>query len=198
MKNLLLTLAVLFGLLLIGCQDNSITDPIHDTELQKDDEPNVNRGIITLEGMLNNPYPVMNSFYKIVGEVEYLQTLQLIDPIPPNSQYMAFIELSISADLIELCTECSPPVTDPLSGYIETELTEEILIYSGDAYLLQKSFTVGGRQDGMVLRVEFLVTTEGIELNDMWLELANDDNELNKNIGPKPVTYPPVINNNIN
>ena len=155
MKNLLLTLAVLFGLLLIGCQDNSITDPFHDTELQKDDGPNVNRWTIVLEGILNNPYPVMNSFYKIVGEVEYLQTLQVIDPIPPNPQYMAFIELSISADLIELCTERSPPVTDQLSGYIVTELTDEILIGGNDAYLLQKSFTVEGRQDGMVFVLNF-------------------------------------------
>ena len=193
MKNLLLTLVAFSVLLLIGCQENSITDPTQDIELQKDDGPNVNRGTIILEDVLNNPYPVMNSFYKITGEVQYLETLQLFDPIPPIPQYMAFLQISISADLIELCTTCSPPVTDPIAGYIVSEFSDEILINSDDAYLLQKSFAIEGREDGMVLRADFSVTTNGVELNDMWLELSNDDNGLNKNIGPKPVSVPPVV-----
>jgi len=195
MKNLLLTLAVLFGLLLIGCQENSITDPIQDTELQKDDSPNVSRGTIVLEGVLNDPYPVMNSFYIINGAIQYEHSYQLTEPIPP--QYMITVDLSVSANFTYLCTVCEPQTDNVSVGSISASTFDSFYVSKEGIYLLEKTFPIQGRNDGMVLKCSFLVTTDGIGLNTMWLELVdvNSQNELNKNVGPEPVTVPPVIKN---
>ena len=39
--------------------------------------------------------------------------------------------------------------------------------------LLEKTFTIQGRDDGMVLKVRFSVSNDRIELNAMWLALPN-------------------------
>ena len=57
MKKLLFSLVVFSGLLLIGCQENNITDPISSESIQKDQPTggNVITGSIPLEGILAIP-----------------------------------------------------------------------------------------------------------------------------------------------
>ena len=178
MKNLLFCFVVFSALLVIGCQENSITDPLQfdqKGEIQKTSDQKINSGIITLEGMLQNPYPVMNSFYLIDGEIKYKHRLQYLDPVPPNSQYVISLDLSVSADFMEYCTVCSPPTTGRSVGSISIE-TNDIIYMSGDGgcmYLLEKSFPIQGRTDGMVLMCRFNVTTDSIELYAMWLKLPD-------------------------
>jgi hypothetical protein len=53
----------------------------------------------------------------------------------------------------------------------------------------------------MVLTCSFLVTIDGVTLSELWLDLNDGNhtqNELNKNVGPDPVTYPPVVRNQTN
>jgi hypothetical protein len=193
MKNLLLTLAALFGLLLIGCQENSITDPIQNTGLQKTDDPTVTSGTMALEGTLEIPNQP-NSYLSINGQADYIHELFLVDPIPPAPQYYVNLSLNVYAELFELF---SP--SDPI--WTISNQTDDIFYVSEEGiYMLEKTFEIIGRNDEMVLKCRFMVTTDGIGLNAMWLELGDDisQNELNKNIGPEPVTYPPVVNNNIN
>jgi hypothetical protein len=86
-------------------------------------------------------------------------------------------------------------------GTILIETNDNFYVPEEGIYMLEKTFQIQGRGDGMVLICRFLVTTDGVGLNTMWLEL-NDGvpivNELNKNVDPKPFTYPPVVNNQIN
>lgn len=200
MKNLLFTLVSFSVLLLIGCQENSITDPIQNTELQKTDDPTVTTGTIPLEAMLQDPHPVMNSYYIINGEIQYQHTLQLLDPIPPNPQYIIYLDLSVSANFTYLCTVCEPQFDEVSAGTILIESNDGFYVSEEGIYMLEKTFLIQGRDDGMVLKCRFMVTTDGIGLNAMWLELSDDPttNELNKNVDPEPVTYPPVVNNQIN
>ena len=74
MKNLLLTLVAFSVLLLIGCQENSITDPTPYADLQKTDDPLIHRGIIELDGILEVPGQP-NSFLEINGQVGYVHEL---------------------------------------------------------------------------------------------------------------------------
>jgi hypothetical protein len=195
MKNLLLTLVSFSVLLLIGCQENSIVDPIQDTELQKTDDPAVTTGTIVLEGMLQDPHPVMNSYYIINGEIQYQHTLQLLDPIPPNPQYIVSVSLSVSANFTYLCTVCTSPSDDALVGTIATGTNDNLYVPEDGISVLEKTFEILGRDDGMVLKCRFLVTTDGIGLNEMWLAL-NDDHGINKNSIPgDTLTYPPVVIN---
>ena len=173
MKNLLLTIVVFSVLLLIGCQENSITDPIQETGIQKTDDPSVNTGTIVLEGMLQDPHPIMNSYYIIMGEIQYQHTLQVLDPIPPTPQYLVSLTLSLNADFKYFCTVCSPSVEDQLAGFI-SEVSEEIVtIGENDGSILEKTYTIEGREDDMILKCRYLVTTDGVELNEMWLELQS-------------------------
>ena len=201
MKNLLLTIVVFSVLLLIGCQENSITDPIQETGIQKTDDPSVTTGTIVLEGMLQDPHPIMNSYYIITGEIQYQHTLQYLDPIPPNPQYIVSLNLSTSANFTYLCTVCSPQSDNVSVGTISLETNDNFYVSEGGIYFLEKTFPIQGRDDGMVLVCKFMVTTDGVGLNEMWLELkegSQTHNKLTKNVEPDPVTYPPVVNNQNN
>ena len=166
MKNLLLTLSAFSVLFLIGCQENSITDPIQDTELQKTDNPSVLTGTMILEGLLEIPNQP-NSYLSINGQADYVHELFLVDPIPPAPQYYISLHLNVNAELTEISS------VDPT--YSISALSEDIFYVSEEGiYLLEKTFSIQGRNDGLVLVCRFLVTTDGIGLNSMWLDFTND------------------------
>ena len=172
MKNLLLTLIAFSVLLLIGCQENSITDPIQNTGLQKTDDPTVTSGTMTLEGTLEIPNQP-NSYMSINGQADYVHELFFVDPMPPAPQYYVNLNLNVYAELVDLSSS-----SDPI--WAISNQTDDILYVSGEGiYLLVKTFVVQGREDGMVLKCRFLVTTDGVGLNAMWLELGNDIHNVN-------------------
>jgi len=179
MKKLLSTLVFSILVFVIGCQDNSITDPIQGVgqkELQKKDNSFVHQNTITLEGMLTDPHPVLNSYYEISGEIEYQHELKSLDPMPPNSQFLVSLNFSVFADFSYFCTVCEPETNDLLAGTISIETNDVIYVPTEGIYLLEKSFPIQGREDGMLLVCSFIVTTEGVSLNSKWLvlpEVAN-------------------------
>jgi hypothetical protein len=175
MKKLFLT-SVVFSVLFIGCQENSITDPIANIdqkEVNKSDDPSVHQGTITLEAMLADPNPVMNSYYIVSGEIQYQHSLVLLDPIPPNPQYSVDLNFSVTADFTDFCTVCEPQSSDFSGGTISIETNDNVFVSVDGIYLLEKSFPIQGREDGMFLVCRFLVTTDGVGLNEMWLELPD-------------------------
>jgi len=171
MKKLFLTIVTFSVLFVIGCQENSITDPITVEPTNKVQPNPSHQGTITLESMLTDPYPVMNSFYIVNGSIEYEHTLVYLDPIPPAPQYYISLHLSISANLTYLCTVCSTPNEETLAGSISIDTNDKVYVSEEGIYLIEKSFPIQGREDGMVLVCRFLVTTDGVGLNEMWLEL---------------------------
>ncbi len=189
MKNLLLTIAVFSVLFIIGCGESSITDPLQvkgPADVQKSDRPLVNQGTITLEGMLVDPSVPFTSYLQIRGEIEYVHELILVDPIPPAPQYYVLLNLSINAVLND---PYSPQ--DPIWP-ISTK-TEDVIYVSEDGiYLLDKTFPLQDRSDGMVLVCRFLVTTDGVGLSEMWLAIPEDT--FNKSSESDPFTMPPVQN----
>jgi len=166
MKNLLLTLAVFLVLSIIGCQENSINDPVSTESINKDQNPGpYQHGFISLEGMLSDPYPIGNSFYVINGQIEYEHRVV--------SQNHISLHLLTNAELQNICTVCSPPENDVHSVFISND-SEDYLLITGSFTVLERSFTIQGREDGMVLKCRFLVTNGGIELSAMWLSLLDD------------------------
>ena len=171
MKNLLLTLIAFSVLLLIGCQENSITDPAQNLDLRKTDDPSVTTGTIILEGQLEIPN-LPNSYLNINGQTDYVHELFFVDPIPPAPQYYVSLWLNVNADLTE------PASIDPT--YLISGQSEDLFYVSEEGiYLLEKTFSIQGRDDGLVLVCKFMVTTDGIGLNEMWLELGNDNTNVN-------------------
>lgn len=201
MKKFFLTFVVFSVLLLIGCQENSITDPIQYSEFQEANNPTVHKGTIILESRLQDPYPVMNSYYIIDGEIQYQHILKFLDPITPNQQNIISLNFSFSADFTYLCTVCEPQSDDETAGTIAIETNDSLYVPKEDIYMLEKTFLIQGRDDGMFLTCRFLVNTDSVELNEMWLELNDGrqtSNDLTKNVGHEPFIYPLVANNQIN
>ena len=167
MKNLFISLVAVSVLLVIGCQENSITDPVSNKSVNKDQSPGpYQHGFITLEGTLSDPYPIGNSFYIISGQIEYEHRLV--------SQNYVSLQLLTNANLQYLCTVCSPSEDDVHGEFISTD-SEDYLFIAGSFTVLEKSFTIQGREDGMNLKCRFLVTSGGIELNAMWLALPDNN-----------------------
>ena len=163
MKKLLFSLIVFSALLVIGCHEDSITDPASTESVNKDQNSNpYQHGFILLEGVLNDPHPVGNSFYVIDGQIEYEHRVI-------SNNYVS-LHLVTNANFQYLCTVCSPPNSEELVGLISND-SEDYFLISRSFRILEKTFTIQGREDGMILKCRFLVTTGGIELSAMWLAL---------------------------
>ncbi len=179
MKKLFLTLVTFSILFVVGCQENSITDPLTVEPTNKVQSNPSHQGTITLERMLTDPYPVMNSYFIINGAIEYEHTLVTREPVPPET-YVS-LNLSISAELTYLCTVCGENHEDTVVGTISNESHDEIFIsmWEDEIFSLEKSFPIQGREDGMVLKCTFHVTTIGVGLDEMWLELPEGNSNYN-------------------
>jgi len=187
MKKLLFALVFSSVLLLIGCQESSITDPVS-TELTnkvQDPEGNITRGTIPLEGLLAVPGG-FNSYYAIEGEINYVHELIILDPIPPAPQYYVELSLNVRAVLTDVFSAGHNTFTIASSSNDIFYVSEEGI------YILEKSYPLLGNNDGLVLVCRFLVTTDGVGLNAKWLAFA-DGSDMNKiGLPGDTLTYPPV------
>ena len=94
MKQLLFSLVVFSILFVIGCQENSITDPVSAESIKKDQttvDP-FTSGVIPLEGVLVVPGG-FQSYYDIQGQINYTHELVLLSPGP---RYHSIILILIS------------------------------------------------------------------------------------------------------
>ena len=186
MKKLFLSFVVFSVLLLIGCQENSITDPVSSQTVNKDQNTEIIRGSIPLSGLLANPGGGFNSFLEVDGQINYTHEKVYVN-VPPLPRYDISLKLDVNATL-----------TDPQSprqNYLTiSSKSEDVFHISQEGmYVLEKAFPVQG-EDGMVLVCRFLVTTDGVALNDKWLTYVDGGGTLNK-VAPNNIIMPPVKTN---
>lgn len=195
MKKLFLAIVVLSVLFVIGCQENSITDPITvepTNNVQKTDDTFL-RDRIVLEGLLVDPSVPFTSYMTIRGYIEYEHRLVLVDPMLPAPQYYVLLHFSINAEL------GSPNGYEDPIWHIQSVSEDRMYVSEEGIYLLEKSFQVQDRNDGLTLVCRFIVTTDGVGLNEMWLVLPEVDsnnisirNDLVRDEDPFPPNiYPP-------
>jgi len=189
MKKLIFSTTIFLILFTVGCQENSITDPVQQ-ELQKTDPSilsilnqttgeNFTSGVIPLEGLL-----VLRSgfqtYYEIQGQINYTHELIFRDPMPPAPQYSIDLNLSVRANLTD-------------GGYntfrISSTSEDNFYVSEDGKNILEKSFIVNGTNDELALVCRFLVTTDGVVLNGKWL-VVNSEIQLDKT--GTGVIYPPV------
>lgn len=180
MKNLFISLVVVSFLFTIGCQDNNITEPISNQLVDKiasASSDTYQHGFITLEGALNDPHLIGNSFYLITGQIEYELRTVIFDPMLPAAQRYVSLYFTTNADFRHLCTVCAPSVEDNIAGFI-SDVSENYVPCGGNyVSLLEKTYSIQGRNDRMMLKVRFLVTLSNIELSAMWLALPDVNTE---------------------
>jgi len=183
MKTLIISLLVA-ALFVIGCQENSITDPVVNEQVEKNqnDIPETYiQGSLILNTVLDDPYPIGNSFYRLNGNIDYELRMIYADPIPPTAQRYISVYMQVDADLRYFCTVCPPNELDELSGFV-TEVSESFIPVGGNTVsLLEKTFQIQGRDDGMVLKARFSVSNDRIEVNALWLALPTLDRDATDN-----------------
>jgi len=180
MKTIFITLITYFLVLIIGCQENSIIDPIPTesvNKVQSDIPDPYISGIIPLQGVLRDPHHIGNSFYRINGQIEYNHRIFYMDPMPPVPQRYASLYFETNADFQYFCTVCSYTELDNLAGYIQDVSEDYVALGGNTVSLLEKTFTIQGCDDKMVLKARFLVTNNRVELGAMWLALPNTNAE---------------------
>ena len=169
MNKLLFSFVFFSVLFVIGCQENSITDPIPPesvNKVQTTSEDIIWRSI-PLEGILV-AHGQFNTYYSIQGSINYTQELFWLDPIPPLPQQYVLLNLSVNAVL----TNTDLPGSKGLSVLGESE--DIVYILENGINVIEKSFPIQGTTDGLVLMCRFQVTTDKIGLTSMWLSYAED------------------------
>jgi hypothetical protein len=173
MKNLLLTIAFFSVLLLIGCQENSLTDPVQEN-LQKNDDIPVQQGTILLKGDLADPREQFISdeikHITILGAVKFEHRLEDFKNDPTTPQQFVSLHLSMDAKIQDL--NSPEDIIWSLSGD-----SKDIINVSdkNSNSTLYKYYTVQGNDDGMRLVCKFVVKPLGVDLNDYWLQLQSAD-----------------------
>jgi len=158
MKKLFLITVVFSALLLIGCQENFITEPVGTLEKTGN---SINREFIRMNIVIDDP---LAGKVELVGEVYY--THELANSDHRSSQFLVSVSLELNAQLFDILgrthLEWSSSGKSEDSMYISEE----------GIYILQKAYSITNRDD-VVLVVQYLVTTEGVGIPNCWLELID-------------------------
>ena len=165
MKKLFLTFVSLFFLFTIGCQENSLTEPLTSEVAEKENfqEDTYLHGFMKLDGMLADPSRPFNCCLEIRGVIEYEHRQILPDHKQQSTPYYVSLKLAIDAEVFD---PGFPSV--PTWPVIETS-TDKINVQPGQAHSLIKYFRVQERDDVMYLACKFIVTTVDVRLDGMWL-----------------------------
>ena len=146
MKTLFVALVVLFFAFIIGCQENSITDPVtndNGAEFTTTTAPDMDKdlisaypGVIKLAGLIYDPSHRLNSFAEIKGIVRY--RLEKINTVIKPARSAIKVNLYVKAELQSNC-----PMQDrPWTVY----KTAEDIVYMSPAaqsvYFVEKSIRV--------------------------------------------------------
>lgn len=163
MKHAACILALVVAAFVVGCQDNSITNPITGKSSAERHFSKANSaGTIPLNGVLREPGG-FNSFTQITGQVVYTTTLIPRDPIPPNPQWAVLVTLAVDAELRPFGLE------DPV-WHVSNFSRDELAVSEDDGTMfLEKNYRIEGRNDGVSLHLQFYVTETNVSLVRMWL-----------------------------
>jgi hypothetical protein len=164
MKKLLFSFVFFSVLLLVGCQENSITDPISTETIRKDSPQNDDgsKGTINLDGVILDPSQGLNSLLVLGGTVTYEQHI-VSPPLPP--------EYNISVHLLENA-QLSDPVTQQTWNLSGNSYYTVAVNMNGE-YVLEDHCIISDRTDGLTLVCRYIVTTNNVSLSNRWLELIN-------------------------
>lgn len=171
MKHAASSLAILVAAFIIGCQDNNAILNGFSNE-EDSGQRNVGKSVLwdrlPIHATLVEPRGDLDPLLQIDGVVDYRILVEQRDPVPPNPQEAAILELRINAHLRPLGSE------NPVWGVSGSSQDEVPL--SGDMnVLLTKRYTIKVRHDGLTLRITYRITGFGLEVERVWLELPQSD-----------------------
>jgi hypothetical protein len=167
MKKILFSFAIFSALLLIGCKDNSMTDPVSSQPLNKANinQAEITQNVIPLDFKLTDPV-TKNIDYKLIGDIDY--TEEVVDRNPSETVLEKDVNLdnSVIANLSIISSSDLKTNTWKISSG-----SDDIVKFTSDnGVVLVKSYPVIGSAERMDLVCTFIVTSRGEELKSVNLE----------------------------
>ena len=167
MKKILFS-AVIFSflLLLIGCQDHSMNNPVSSQPLNKTSLSNGK----TVEGVIPLNYKLIDPFrsdieYKLSGDIDYTEVP--INPLP--SETSAVNEDNLTESVIANLKIISSADIKNNTWKISDESDDVVKFSSDNADVLIKSYPIIGMANRMDLVCKFDVSQDGEELVSVFL-----------------------------
>jgi len=178
MKKLFFVFALFLALFMLGCQENSITDPVLAGSGDKTNtaSPAITSGTIPLEGMLKVPGE-LNSYFSIKGSVDFTEQVSAPVANASTSGYDIKISLSASGTINNSAATVQPHSLEHNLWYFSANSKDELFASVDGKYSLEKIYQIKGRTDGLVLVCKFFVTTNSVELGGKWLSFMVSDDQ---------------------
>ena len=199
MKKLFFSSMFFVLFLFVGCQENSVTNPVSPIEAQKANIAGISSttGVIPLDGILKYPGPG-NIHYSLKGSVSY--NLEIIPGkyVPAGQSIISSAEKTSTTDpnsidgsyYLRLTTFVDATIdnldnTDKSESYISSRSVEYLYEPVDGYYSVQESYSVEGSFDKLWLVCRFLVKDHSVELDGRWLSFTSGTTG---NFAAKPVT----------
>jgi len=172
MRSLIYVLGLILAVFLNACQENTITDPITDNDLEKNSSyyTNLNNGKIKLDEELTDPNQSPGAPYNIFGAIEY-SISHIGSQLSAEPYYNTILKMKIGAILKPSA------LIDKSSNYYSSSLviqktTEDFLNISmigAREIKLTKKYEVTGGNNHLSLVCTFAVTSNRLFLKEMHL-----------------------------
>lgn len=172
MKIMVFSLA-LATLLMFGCKDNSVTDPVSPNQINKTSESSGNTfmGAIPLDKVLAAPGPgPLVKYYDLVGKIDFNGEFT---GIPPNqTKEIEDLKLEILIDARLEAISNKDPNHDV--WMISSESQNRFYVTPDGQKVFEKTYPVLHRKDKMQLVCTFTVTTRNLVLDNIVLTTPYD------------------------
>ena len=170
MKKYFVVSIILSLFLLLSCKDNTMNNPVSPNmnTVQKTTD-NFKTGEIQLDQILTVP-GITETYYQLNGTISYRED------IFPNNLSTSTKEPDINLDLTLDGKLYNPDGANHDSWAVKGNSQEELYVSPDGIKLLNKTYTIEGRKDGLELVCTFLLTTDNIRLSNVNLSFADNQN----------------------
>ena len=153
MKKFFVTLVSVTFFLILGCQENPITEPIQSLTKKGElkNEETINICCVVVDPAGGN--------CQVIGEVNYTHQASQVQP----GLYEVTLSLNMNS---RLCSLDNPSLTQ---WTIAGQSVDEFNVSEEGIYVMQKAYLIENRTD-VILIVEYLVTIDGVGINNLWLQ----------------------------
>jgi len=173
MKNLFLIFVAVSVLFVMGCQENTITDPLSTESPEVKGITNVTadknltqdykdfQNVIKFKRVVNLPYSP-DTYIVVGGTIQVNHNIQNHFADQLNRELRVTVGLLIDAEMkgMESGKNC---------GFIKENTNNTVYLDKDGGASLVKYYKVKGRNDGMLLACQFDVTLDGVTLQGMWI-----------------------------
>ena len=167
MKKIFITLSIFSVLFLVGCNQNSMNNPVAPQGINAVNKTsqNIKTGTIKIDRILELP-GWGNTYYQINGMINYKEELLPQNFSPSTAKPDVNVDIAIDATL------SNSNLINKQNIAPDVNANTDNLIYVSEEgiYLLRKTYPVEGLKDNVDLVCTYLITTDNVSLNKMELE----------------------------